>query len=104
MTETETTPERVIFRVYKEGDIIAIFPRMLGDNDPDTCGSYQHIGQHGACSPRQIIHATKNATPAQAAELKAELERIGYTLDVRKRLRYGDYKWRERELKRIRNT
>lgn len=52
---------------------LAYFPKE------GTC--YAHIGQHSECSPEYVANLTK-ATPAQYAELKQELESIGYNLQI----------------------
>jgi hypothetical protein len=80
---------KVIFRKFRGlGDVIAIFPELPGTNDNFTCMSYQHIGQHGACTPDTIISIT---TPVderypEYRDLKKELESLGYDLQVCKRL------------------
>lgn len=73
----------VIFRRFKQGrDVIALFPAIAGDSSPDTCQSYQHVGQHGAASVRLM----RDTVPAYLTEpdtyaLKKELEGIGYDLN-----------------------
>lgn len=69
---------RVYFREFPEGDVIALFPDDIWDHDGNIA-SYQHIGQHGAANP-ELINELKPAK--NYAALKAELERIGYVLDV----------------------
>jgi hypothetical protein len=76
---------KVIFRKFKEGDIIALFPEMEADQNPTHCGSYMHIGQHGAAA-YGLIAETKPATPKEYAALQSELESIGYDLEIRKRI------------------
>ena len=66
----------VIFRKFKTGEVLALFPTLPGTNDPHTCQSYQHIGQHGAASAD--CSYTKPATPAEYADLLRELVSIGY--------------------------
>lgn len=73
--KTETP---VIFRKWPEGDIIALFPTQLGTCDPYTCGSYEHVGQHGPADPVGVVRRTKPAKPGEYADLLAELESIGY--------------------------
>ena len=41
---------KVIFRKFKDGEIIALFPGLKWNNAGDIC-SYMHIGQHGGASP-----------------------------------------------------
>lgn len=100
-----TTP--VIFRKWKPrrefdeegGDIIALFPTELGTNDPYTSSSYEHVGQHGSADPGEVMKATVPATPTEYADLKAELEGIGYDdLKIVKRYQYSYLDERKRKL------
>lgn len=73
-----------VFRKFKDGgDILALFPEI--DEGHGMCLSYQHIGQHGASDYNHCISLTWPAQPHECADLKAELEGIGYNLDIRKR-------------------
>ena len=75
---------KVIFKKFPEGDVIALFPELAGDNNPyRTCESYQHLGQHGAASVE--LSSLKAATPYQYASLKVELEQLGYDLWIVKK-------------------
>lgn len=79
MTQDTDTAD-VIFRIFPEGDVIALFPGIAGDNNArETCMSYMHIGQHGSASV-YLASDTKPATPAQYAPLARELEGLGYKL------------------------
>ena len=41
---------KVMFRKFKDGEVIAIFPNELYDwINKDLVWSYMHIGQHSAC-------------------------------------------------------
>ena len=78
----DATP--VIFRMLN-GECIALFPTLAGTNDPDTCLSYAHMGQHGAAS----IHLGSSCPLASRKEympLKKELQSLGYRLKVIKRV------------------
>ena len=77
--------DTVIFRKFKEGDVIALLPDS--DANPGMIRSYMHIGQHGEAS-KDIVSITKLATPAEYADLLAELKSIGYEPVTRKRLQY----------------
>ena len=74
----------VIFRKFDDGDIIAMFPEDPGTLDPCTCSSYQQTGQHGAASIT-LAQCTKPASPAEYADLKQELESLGYNLEIKLR-------------------
>ena len=78
----DATP--VIFRMLN-GECIAIFPTLPGTNDINTCLSYAHIGQHGACSI-DIGTQCRLANRAEYMPLKKELQSIGYRLRVIKRI------------------
>lgn len=80
MTDEETL---TIFRKFPDGEIIAIFPEMREGNY--MCGSYLHVGQHGAGHYHIMIHRTEKASPQEYADLKEELESIGYNLKIRQK-------------------
>ena len=65
----------VIFRKFKEGDIIALFPSLPADMKYNNCTSYMHIGQHSAASIN-IIGNTKPATQQEYKPLYDELVNI----------------------------
>lgn len=67
---------KTIFRVFPEGDAIALFPNQRGAR-PAWCNSYQHIGQHGDAH-KDLIKELRAATAEEYAPLAAELQRIGY--------------------------
>lgn len=76
---------KVIFRVYKDGQVIALFPELT--NRRNYCvESYMHIGQHGAADYDGVIQSTKLANKSEYTPLMRELRAIGYdNLKVRKK-------------------
>lgn len=101
LVEEPITP--VIFRRMKKkagGEIVAIFPTDAASYNSYECGCYAHVGQHGACSPFHIILDSRAATPADYADLKAELESApyGYRFKVYARMQRGWQEVRERTL------
>lgn len=113
LVEQEEPITPVCFRMFvgahsiKSGDVqddvIAIFPAER-EYQAGHCGSYVHMGQHGACSPLGLIggfntpdgkhhRVTRWARPEEYAALKAELERLGYRLKVYKRIPHSLYWW-----------
>jgi len=56
--------------------------------------SYVHVGQHGAADYNLVVGQSKPAQPAEYAELKAELENIGYNLEVRSKVQYAVHRQR----------
>ncbi len=79
---------KTLFRTFRTGDVVALFPEIPADVRGDFCQSYQAIGQHGAASP-DLSHCTRPATPEEIAPLAAELERIGYTVAPVRRVSYA---------------
>ena len=74
----------VIFRKDK-GGVFALFPELPGTNEPRTCTSYQHVGQHGSADYVACLARSRAATIEEYAPLKQELENIGYELNVKRR-------------------
>jgi hypothetical protein len=73
------TKDKVIFRKYPEGNIIAFFP---DDKYNDKfIWSYQHVGQHSGASP-ELIDELQLATPEEYKDLLDELISIGYDVEV----------------------
>jgi len=75
----------VIFRKWTDSrkDVVALFP--LIDESQNRCLSYMHVGQHSIADYGHIISVTDPAQPHEYADLKAELEQIGYSLKIRTR-------------------
>jgi hypothetical protein len=91
----------VIFRKFRDGDVIAIFPTLPGTNDESTCTNYMHMGQHGTCDPIGLTQTTKPATLEEYRELERELRGIGYNLDIIQRQRSAHRNTRRREIGRV---
>jgi len=90
---------KVLFRMFK-GEVLALFPRIAGTvGKAWHCSSYAHIGQHGAADV-SIILDSRPATRKEYRPLAAELRRIGYRLDIRKRTTMSDLRERKTQLKR----
>ena len=85
---------KVIFRKFKSGDIIALFPEIPADMTAYNCLSYMSFGQHGAASP-SLVNDTKSATPDEYKDLYKELTKIGYNLTVIKRFRHSHFEVRK---------
>lgn len=79
---------KVVFRRWKDGDIIALFPDEPWRRCDYSTTSYMHVGQHGAADYAGVIAATRTAREDEYHDLLAELRAIGYTdLRVVKRAR-----------------
>lgn len=102
MSSDETT--KVIFRKWPKkegGDIIAIFPEDIGNMSPYTCMMYEHVGQHGGGDPQLVIRNTAPAKPPEYANLKEELEGMGYSLQVIQKNQYTFLETRKKLLKEM---
>lgn len=69
---------KVVFREWKNGDIIALFPDDVNPQD-GTVTSYMRIGQHGAADYAGVISDTSPAQENEYKDLLNELNTIGYT-------------------------
>ena len=89
MVAAERVPTRVVFRKWKDGGVIALFPDIAEDRRGAryACSCFEHVGQHEAADPDVVIRATRPATPEEYAPLKRELESAPYfyRLAVRRR-------------------
>lgn len=66
---------RVVFRTFKEGDVIALFP---DERNRGLVLDYMHIGQHGESDYNAVVRMTKLSTYEEYAPLLQELKSIGY--------------------------
>ena len=94
---------KVIFRrgrAKSDDEVFAVFPTEPGRDEYDFT-IYVHQGQHGTGTRRGCINSkTRLATPAEYADLKRELEHIGYRLKVVKRISPKDDQARRDEVRR----
>ncbi len=75
---------KVVFRAYRKAphEVVALFPEVPADVSGVYLTVYEHVGQHGSGGQLVMNRLTNPAQPEQYAELKRELEGIGYVLDV----------------------
>lgn len=59
--------------------VFGYFPGLMHDKKYNL--SYSTVGQHCPCS-KEYANGCKEATPEQYADLKSELESIGYDLKI----------------------
>jgi hypothetical protein len=90
--ELDKEKTEVIFRKYNDrGDIIALFPYIIGDHMGNIL-CYQQIGQHGAADYNAVIKQTTLATPEEYEDLFNELtNHFGYNLKIIKRKNHSKY-------------
>jgi hypothetical protein len=75
----------VVFRRWRNGDVIALFPTLPADLSGNHCDAYEHVGQHGGADYVGVIQKTTPCSLNDAADLATELRRIGYRLKPIKR-------------------
>jgi len=84
----------IVFRVDTskdfKGTVFALFPHEVADHKGHV-NSYQHIGQHSGADYRGCIATSKLATPMQYADLIAEMESLGYDINIVKKQNYAKY-------------
>lgn len=67
--------QNVVFRVFPNGEVIALLCGTANDSSPGCVMAYMHVGQHGDAS-RHLGRYLRLATPEEYADLLKELERI----------------------------
>lgn len=82
--------ERVLFRKYPDGELVALFPDTPIYQDKRR--TYTAFGRHSGMDPDQLLAETRPAEPAEYIALLEELLGIGYNLDVRG-LELGSVPW-----------
>ena len=94
---------KVVFRKWhgEGGGILALFPEIPADIHGHHCQSYQHVGQHGGADYSLCIGKTAPAAPGEYADLKEELESIGYRLEVVARITPAMVEARRQEAKAV---
>lgn len=75
---TKEKPVKVVFRKYKSGEIIALFPEIPWNTRNYTTTSYMHSGQHSAADYTGVIADTTPASQKEYQSLFQELKNIGY--------------------------
>ena len=90
--EQDTEKTKVVFRKWNKregGGVLALSPEIPSDPSGYYCSSYESVGQHGAANYDKLVLVqnppTIPATPAEYADIKEELEKIGYNLEIRRR-------------------
>ena len=100
-TQVETTDMAfLVDRIGEIGEVVAVMPSCaatVGRPNHATC--YVRDGQHGACDIVAMVNYYDQASPAQYADLKAELEGLGYAVNVisKDQIRCADYEVARRE-------
>ncbi len=92
--KTDKHITEVVFRVDTtkdfKGTVYALFPHNACDNSGNVT-TYQHVGQHSAADYKHCLKRSKMATELECADLKKELQNIGYNLKVIKKQNYQKF-------------
>lgn len=81
----------VVFRIWKDTrEVFAMFPNQTADlDDGGMCQGYIPGVGENAIDHSYAMRNSRRATPAEYADLKLEMERQGYSLDVIRRAPNG---------------
>jgi hypothetical protein len=92
--EKDTYTTDMVFRVDTtkdfKGTVFALFPHEVSDISGSVT-YYQHVGQHSSADYNHCIKTSRIATEEEARDLRAELESLGYNIQVVKRRNHGKY-------------
>lgn len=90
--EKDNFVTEVVFRKYKDGQVIALFPYNVENYKGDIV-SFMHVGQHSGADYNHVVNKTKLITnPEEYKELKHELENdMGYDLKVIRKRKFNKY-------------
>ncbi len=98
-------PTKTIFRQFKDGSVIAIFPEISGTMDAGTCSSYMYVGQHASANVwggQTIIDTTKPLKDeAKRLEMMRHLHGLGYACVEVKRSTYQMYETRKQQIQAV---
>lgn len=91
MLTMEPLRTTVVFRKFKDGDVIALFPELT-NNRTYRIKSYEHVGQHGEADYPEIIRCTSPAEPEEYYDLLTELKRYyNYIPTIRRKCKVRFY-------------
>jgi hypothetical protein len=84
---------------FFDGELLAIFPTLPGNNNSYSCSCYAHVGQHGACDLLTVTGPrSRRANPSEYKDLQTELESApyGYRLKIfeRRQPQWDAQRWR----------
>ena len=92
--ERDTHITDIIFRVDTtrdfKGTVFAVFPHEVADLRGHVT-TYQHVGQHSQGDYQVCLNTSRMAIADEYADLKKEMESIGYNIKVVQRRNYEKY-------------
>ena len=72
----------VIFRKFKNGEVIALFPQFTNKRNYKI-ESYMHVGQHGEVDHHAVIQQTKPTKEEEYRTLLNEIKSIYHDYDIK---------------------
>jgi len=92
LKDTHTT--EIMFRVDTtkdfKGTIFAVLPHEVSNFKGDVT-TYQHVGQHSSGDYNVCLEQSRPANELESADLKAEMESLGYNIKVVKKRNYDKF-------------
>lgn len=80
----EIAPTKMVFRRWRDGEVIALMPEEPADPNGYLCQSYMRVGQHGAANYEHVIAKTvpvsRESVESDLLQLMDELKGIGYQI------------------------
>lgn len=93
--------DKIVFRIYSNGEVIALFPQIAASIGGYLCQSYMHVGQHEAADRQIVMNQTRLASRKEYTPLLKELEQIGYNPKPMKRFTEQDLRIRQEQAEKI---
>ncbi len=90
---------KTVFRIYPDGEVIALFPQIAVTTGGYNCQSYMQVGQHGGADIDIVVRDTRLAKPKEYKTLLKELRQIGYNVKIAKRCTHRDQQIRQKMYK-----
>jgi len=96
----------IVFRIDTSknfnGTVFALFPHEVSTID-GLVNCFQHVGQHSSAEYNHCINTSKLATADEYADIKKEMENIGYDINVVKKRNYDKYLQSYKSVRGIKN-
>jgi hypothetical protein len=97
--EEEEEPTVVVFRAYKDGTVVALFPEL--PHSGNLCESYTLVGEGAGADFRKVQAETRPAIKSEYWHTKVVLERIGYKLRILQRVPWKVHSNRQKEARKL---
>ncbi len=82
---------KTVFRVYRDGTVIALLPQLGKSTTGELCQSYTLDGRRSLATIKLVLNRTTLAKPKQYRPLLDKLKRIGYNPLIATRCTQKDF-------------